>query len=257
MALKPHSISRDVYTPKQSGSRITPTWSSWCWTAGGPTSPCNTTASAWFFMYLQGNFITFCSFLFKSWMIENWRNMPWCHGPVCWKSRRTLPLFFGSLGKMQDVLSPAPHSCENIDLDLKEGLPGRLTGTESFRWTFEKHMKSRVVAGNTSVTEILVWRGQTWTKTETRFSECMTKLDNQNWLRRHFSKILGSENAAQFVFQEDSEEGMESTKRDWGLLQYFGRVSVEYSTMSWFADWVIPWVMGVCTPSLPWPHGIY
>jgi len=59
--------------------------------------------------------------------------MPWCHGPVCWKSRRTLPLFFGSLGKMQDVLSPAPHSCENIDLDLKEGLPGRLTGTESFR----------------------------------------------------------------------------------------------------------------------------
>lgn len=60
----------------------------------------------------------------------------------------------------------------------------------------------------------------------------MAKPDKQNLIQRNLSKILGSENAAQFVFQEDSAEGMEGTKRHWWSLQYFGKVSAEYSTMS-------------------------
>lgn len=70
-----------------------------------------------FFLYLHGNFITFCSFL-ELWMTESWRNIDWFYSPVYWKSMRTLFLFFGSFGKMQNNLS-SPHGCGNTDLDLK------------------------------------------------------------------------------------------------------------------------------------------
>lgn len=151
MALKPHRISWDVYNPKLCGSRVTHTWSSWCWTAGGPAPQCNTLVFARFFLISPREFHYFLQF--PPSVVNDWESKE--RGPVLQpcvleKEKDTAPFFWV-------FWKDAEHS-QPCSSRLWEHWLGPEVGLVTSHWDLQapkvpdelwkKYLKSGAVVGN-------------------------------------------------------------------------------------------------------------
>lgn len=149
MALKPHNISWHLYTPKPSGSRIIHSWFSWCWTAGGLAPQCHTLESAWCFSYISME-ISLLSAVSSSceWLRAEGSQI----GSTALCIGKAWEHYSFSLGLLERcrTISAVLMVVETLTWTWSGACHFALglAGTKSFRQTFEKYLKSRVVGGN-------------------------------------------------------------------------------------------------------------
>lgn len=141
MALKPHSISWDVYNPNLCGSRVTHTWSSWCCTAGGPAPQCNTMVFACFFSYISSgiSLLSAVSSFSREWLRTE-GTWPGATALCVGKAEGHCP-FFGVFLERCRTFSALLLTAVGTLTWTWSGvghLALRLASTRSSRWTLEK-----------------------------------------------------------------------------------------------------------------------